>query len=467
MNKQELQRLTKIEDRVSQIVTEDLGLKVYEVDFTVCNDQKMLEIMAYRLPTNISSWKYGRDFEKLRTVYEHGGSHLPYEVVINCLKYNTKVFTTRGIKNISNLEVGDMIWNGSRYVKVLNYKKNISSNNYKICLSNNKVVECTENHKFPVMTPYGMDEKYAKDLSEEDYFFQPLNSFDYDDNFCTDEFDYIPPLNGYNMNKFAYTKYCRVPHSMDEKLAELMGIIVGDGSIGHTNTKAADIIVGHPDIEGGNDYDKYIFSLIKDVFDIEPKVIKRETNDNYIKIVQILSSEIKEFFDFCGLKKNFTHKNKRVPHSIFLSSKRSRCAFVKGLFDTDGNVNGNKGITMSCYNKELAKDVSILLDSLNIRHYITFVDNKHQKISGIRIIGDGKKAYKKLIGSSIKRKKETLDALFNSKHDNDISSVSMVPEYFYKKYDMTSKRGISGKNSFYKKWEWIRRIYHCLITLIS
>lgn len=83
MTKDELQRLIKIEDRVKQIVTEDLGLKVYDIDFTVCNDQKMLEIMSYRIPTNISSWKYGRDYERQRTIYEHGGSHLPYEVVIN------------------------------------------------------------------------------------------------------------------------------------------------------------------------------------------------------------------------------------------------------------------------------------------------------------------------------------------------------------------------------------------------
>jgi stage V sporulation protein R len=83
MKKQDLQRLSKIEERIKQIVVDELGLKVYDIEFDVCNAQKMLEIMAYRIPTNISNWKYGRNYEKQRTIYEHQGSSLPYEVVIN------------------------------------------------------------------------------------------------------------------------------------------------------------------------------------------------------------------------------------------------------------------------------------------------------------------------------------------------------------------------------------------------
>jgi len=83
VRKQELQRLAKIEERVKQIVVDELGLKVYDIEFDICNAQKMLEIMAYRIPTNISNWKFGRDYERQRTIYENYGSSLPYEVVIN------------------------------------------------------------------------------------------------------------------------------------------------------------------------------------------------------------------------------------------------------------------------------------------------------------------------------------------------------------------------------------------------
>jgi len=83
MKKQEYQKLLKLEKRIQQIANDELGLKTYDIEFDVCNPQKMLEIMAYRIPTNVNSWKYGRDFERLRTIYEHHGSNLPYEVVIN------------------------------------------------------------------------------------------------------------------------------------------------------------------------------------------------------------------------------------------------------------------------------------------------------------------------------------------------------------------------------------------------
>ena len=39
MNKQDLQKLIKVESRIKQIVNDDLGLKTYDVEFTICNPQ--------------------------------------------------------------------------------------------------------------------------------------------------------------------------------------------------------------------------------------------------------------------------------------------------------------------------------------------------------------------------------------------------------------------------------------------
>jgi len=83
MTKQELQRLIKIEDRIMQLASEKYGLKFRPVEFDIVPAQKMLEIMAYRLPTNISNWKFGRDYERLRTIHDHLEAGLPYEVVVN------------------------------------------------------------------------------------------------------------------------------------------------------------------------------------------------------------------------------------------------------------------------------------------------------------------------------------------------------------------------------------------------
>jgi stage V sporulation protein R len=83
MTKSDINRLIKIENRIRQIFEEYLGLTCIPIEFDIVPPQKMLEIMAYNIPTNISNWKKGRDYERQRTIYEYIGAGLPYEVVIN------------------------------------------------------------------------------------------------------------------------------------------------------------------------------------------------------------------------------------------------------------------------------------------------------------------------------------------------------------------------------------------------
>lgn len=82
MEHSDLKRLIKIEDRIKEIMDEK-GLKCEDVEFDIIPPQKMLEIKAYNGPNNISNWKYGRNFERYRTIFDNVSNHLPYEVVIN------------------------------------------------------------------------------------------------------------------------------------------------------------------------------------------------------------------------------------------------------------------------------------------------------------------------------------------------------------------------------------------------
>jgi stage V sporulation protein R len=78
----ELSRLEKIDVRIREIL-EEWGLNVVPVDFDIVPAQRMFEIMAYGLPVNFRHWSRGRDYERLRTIYEHSGAGLPYEMVLN------------------------------------------------------------------------------------------------------------------------------------------------------------------------------------------------------------------------------------------------------------------------------------------------------------------------------------------------------------------------------------------------
>jgi stage V sporulation protein R len=69
----------------------EFGLDCYRQEFEVCDHNHMLAYMAYHgMPAHYPHWSYGKAFEKTKTMYDHGVTGLPYEMVINsdpCLAY--------------------------------------------------------------------------------------------------------------------------------------------------------------------------------------------------------------------------------------------------------------------------------------------------------------------------------------------------------------------------------------------
>jgi stage V sporulation protein R len=82
MKEEDMKRLKEIDGRIQEIAVE-YGLSVKPIDFEIVPAQRMFEIMAYGLPVNFRHWSRGRDYERLRTIYEHSGAGLPYEMVLN------------------------------------------------------------------------------------------------------------------------------------------------------------------------------------------------------------------------------------------------------------------------------------------------------------------------------------------------------------------------------------------------
>ncbi|MBI2349998.1 MAG: SpoVR family protein [Deltaproteobacteria bacterium] len=69
----------------------ELGLETYPQEFEICDHEQMLSFTVYSgMPSHYPHWSYGKNFEKLKTLYDYGVSGLPYEMVINsnpCLAY--------------------------------------------------------------------------------------------------------------------------------------------------------------------------------------------------------------------------------------------------------------------------------------------------------------------------------------------------------------------------------------------
>ena len=75
--------LERWNDRIVTLV-ERFGLDPFPQEFEICDYEDMLSYMVYSgMPSHYPHWSFGKNFEKLKTLYEYGVSGLPYEMVIN------------------------------------------------------------------------------------------------------------------------------------------------------------------------------------------------------------------------------------------------------------------------------------------------------------------------------------------------------------------------------------------------
>jgi len=66
-----------------------------------------------------------------------------------CLDLKTKVQTPQGLKDISNIQVGDLVLSNTGYNEVLNVFPKTKKKSYKITLEDGKEIICSEEHLFP------------------------------------------------------------------------------------------------------------------------------------------------------------------------------------------------------------------------------------------------------------------------------------------------------------------------------
>ena len=79
----ELKDLVEWDARI-RAKADEFGLDCYPQEFELCDHFGMLGYMAYSgMPSHYPHWSYGKSYEKLKTLYDHGVSGLPYEMVIN------------------------------------------------------------------------------------------------------------------------------------------------------------------------------------------------------------------------------------------------------------------------------------------------------------------------------------------------------------------------------------------------
>jgi len=211
----------------------------------------------------------------------------------------------------------------------------------------------------------------------------------------------------------------KIPESLDvnKDLAYILGVIAGDGYIDYSDERKTYYIgLSAVDKEFVDNFRNILF----DFFKINPtNEFRKSRNKNWKDqyLTRLCSKEACDFIKSIGdFKKDTWH----VPDSIKNSNNEIKCAFIKGFFDSEGEIDKKIGrVGATSMNLSGLKEIGNLLFSLGIRYTIIkkkdIRPNTSQKY--VLRIHDKKsiRLFYELVGFIIQRKQEILEAFVLNK----------------------------------------------------
>lgn len=423
------------------------GLDFYPTVVQLLNYDEISELAAYGgFPVRFPHWSFGMEYEELQRGYEFGG-HKIYEMVVNCLNFSVNVSSARGYIKVSDVKIGDILFSKNGGRRVVAVKKQAKSKVVKIdAFGYFQDTICTPNHKWQVLRGYKPEWVEAKDLVQGDIL---IAGGKYD-NFLGSSPQIIWSKQKVYESTLPNVRWklsdINPPKHMTVELAELLGICAGDGSSGVSGSEnMIAIAVG----KKNKQYQLHIQNIFHKVFNKEAAIYEKDSGDTVV----LCSKYAVDYFNEIGMKKNVTFESKKVPSIIWESSNEYKAAFLRGIFDTDGHVKTN--LQMCSKSFELIKDVQLLLLEIGIFSKVVHVNNKHNNIYVLYILGRSNQlAFSKYVNFSTEYKREALFNLVNSgyaiAHGNKLPNVQK--EILRRLEELPNQRKLPA---WIKRWKWL------------
>ncbi|HEX8789669.1 MAG TPA: SpoVR family protein [Polyangiaceae bacterium] len=147
----------------------------------------------------------------------------------------------------------------------------------------------------------------------------------------------------------------RIPNVVDERLASLLGYLVGDGHISRVKR--------HFGLTTGDEAQALSFARLgRELFDLEPRVRKDAGRFRVLFHSETVSDFLVEAL---GLTTGPSARQKRIPDAVLRSPRDVVAAFLRAYFDCDGHA-GPSGIILSTSSDALAEQVQLLLLNFGI-----------------------------------------------------------------------------------------------------
>lgn len=384
-----------------------------------------------------------------------------------CFPGDAKVYTDKGLIDFS--EIIDRVNSGETF-KI--YTNNVTSKTpskgvslsdpsqfmitgindiYLLKFSNGLALRCTENHRIFTSTR-GMIE--TKNLTPEDEIFVndcPLLPENRDSSFgCSIDWqDYRKKGERYQA--------INLPLCWDEDFAEILGHLIGDGTVGETM-----LVWTYGSKEDKEEllpkHKKYLENIVG------KGSVNYSIMANGVEQLRVVRAPFRHFLEKLGVKRAKA-AHKEVPESVFQTPAPIMAAFLRGLFNADGcayeGKNATRYVGLGSKSLQLLQDVQKLLLVFGIHsniyscardqestkfHYTrkdgTTVEYTSPGLSyDLRISANSIKSFYKFIGFSVSNKKNKLEdwvtgkEFYNTK--NTVSLVSMEYDSTEVTYNLT------------------------------
>jgi len=265
-------------------------------------------------------------------------------------------------------------------------------------------IESSKDHTFFLRTPKGIEEKPLEEIKVGDFLLLPERIML---NLPYQKIDFKPVIKQeFNMKKIS------IPDVLDEKLAQILGYFLGDGS------SEVDRITL---FEQRKEVAEIYGALIGEYFGIIP-IYKFRESKNYHQIrfhSRILSQFINSFFS----EENKT-LNQGLPSILAKSPDSVIASFVKGFFDAEGYVSKSR-VAFGINNKVLSSHLQFVLLRLGIVSSVNEYNNRRNpysdKIRYTLAIDDLEsiKSFDRLIGFSSQEKNEKVKSLISQRSNRN------------------------------------------------
>jgi len=307
----------------------------------------------------------------------------------NCIREGTLVSTSKGLVPIEVLCTGEeLALEATGMFSKSTVLRGVYSGKQeclRVTLDDGRYLDVTREHLVYYLDDTGsISCKPVSEFRIGEYLVSPLNKYCAADVTFGWEFYKLQP-------PWGLVEGVKIPAHMSPELAELLGILVGDGHMGYSSEGFA-VSISYKD----PDYMPFVKDLIKRIFDVEPVVKPVPYRGFTSYLLKVESGTVKRFIAYAGLVEGAAHKSEVVPQAVLQSSARAQAAFLRGLFDTDGTFS-SAGLSLSCYHETLARQVQYMLLGLGIPSGL--VHAKNGWILHVRT-KEGKQTFIKKIGSS-------------------------------------------------------------------